>query len=64
MISGFRRVSDKTEYESILSPPPWNSFPYLGPPQKYTPSLPRRLLVHFQAAPGRSKLSRSLQNLS
>ena len=57
-------VRDEAGYESILSPPPWNPFPYLGPPQKYTPSLPRRLLVHFQAAPGRSKLSRSLQNLS
>ena len=52
MISGFRRVSDKAEYESILSPPPWNSSLCLGPPQKYAPSLPRRSLVHFQAVSG------------
>ena len=47
-------VRDKIGYESILSPPPWKSSPYLGPPQKYTPLLARRSLVHFQAVPGRS----------
>ena len=60
-------VRDKAEYyESILSPPPWNSSQYLGPPQKYTPWLPtrRRLLAHFQAVSGHSKLSRNLHNLS
>ena len=46
-------VRDKTGYESILLPPPWNSSPYLGPraPHKYAPSLPRQLLVHFQPVP-------------
>ena len=46
-------VREKAGYESILSPPPWNLSPQFGPPQKYTPSLPRRLLVRYQAVPGR-----------
>ena len=50
-------VSDKAGYELILSPSPWNSSPeYLVPPQKYTPSLPRRSLLHFQAIPGWMKM--------
>ena len=47
-------VRDKAAgYESILSPRPWNSSHYLDPqaPQKYTPPLPRRSLVHFQPVP-------------
>ena len=50
-------VRDKARYESILSPPPWNSSPeYLVPPQKYSPSLPRQSLHRFQAVPGWMKM--------
>ena len=49
-------VRDKAGYESILSPPPWNLSLKLGPPQRYSPSSPRRSLLRSQAlaVPGRS----------
>ena len=51
-------VREFAGYESIFSPPPWISSPKLGPPQRYTRSLPRRSLLHSQAVPGHSKLSK------
>ena len=58
-------VRDKARYESILSPLAYNSSPkYLVPPQKYSPSLPRRSLVHVQAVPGWRCGSESSQDMS
>ena len=48
-----RILSDNAGHEWNHSPSPWNLVPYLGPQtlQRYTPSLPRWSLVHFQAYP-------------